>query len=91
MTYNAFTLDPSDYTSISETLAFSSGTFEGGMGSTQCVNISITDNLAFEKTESFFVIISSEPEVYLPDPNVTVVIADDEGMSCWKLLRVEFH
>ena len=49
------------------------------MGSTQCVNISITDNLAFEKNETFFVIISSEPEVTLPDPNVTVVIADDEG------------
>ena len=48
-------------------------------GDMQCVNISIIDNFAYEKNESFSVHISSEDGVSVPDPYVDVVIADDEG------------
>ena len=70
-----------DYTALSVSMPFPAGTSEGDADSTQCVDISIIDNMAFEKNETFFVIISSEPEVILFDPNGTVVIVDDEGIS----------
>ena len=70
-------LAPTDYLSVSTQSNFP---VSSENGSTECVNISIVDDLAYEKDKIFFVIIESEPEVILPDPNVTVVIADDEGM-----------
>ena len=48
-------------------------------GDVRCVNISITDDFAYEKNESFSVHISSEEEVSVPDQYVDVVITDDEG------------
>lgn len=68
----------SDYSSIMDTLSFPEGTTMAD--NTQCINISITDNGAFEKDEYFLVHISSEPEVSVPDPFTFVNITDDEGM-----------
>lgn len=75
-----FFIDGADYDAISETLTIPAGSASGASGSIQCQNISIVDNNAFEKSETFFVYLSSEPNVQVPDPNVTVTILDDEGM-----------
>ena len=78
--------DGSDYTSIIEDAPFPAGSTSGDM---QCVNISIIDDFAYEKNESFSVHISSEEEVYVPDPYVGVVIADDEGE--WYVTLIALH
>ena len=70
---------PDDYASVSSVLTFPVGTSEDGPGSVQCINISITDDLAYEEDESFLVLISAESEVAVTDPNTTVLIADNEG------------
>ena len=70
-----------DYEAISVTLVIPLGSMSGA---TQCQDITIVDNSAFEKNESFFVILSSEPNVQVPDPNVTVTIIDNEGILVTK-------
>lgn len=71
---------PDDYYSLSVTLSYPAGTLPGDANSVQCVTVNITDNMAFEKNETFTVNISSEAGVGIADPITTVVIVDDEGI-----------
>ena len=67
------------------------GSVEGDGNRTRCVAVSLVDNFAYEKNESFFVNITSEPGVVIPTPNVTVVIEDDEGIIAVNVLYCIFQ
>ena len=65
------------------TLTIPPGTISGTNEATQCVNITIVDNMAYEKDEYFLVEISSDDSgVMILDDSSTVNITDDESTLC---------
>ena len=60
---------------IDDSLSFSSGSQSGDM---VCTNISIFDDLAFEKEEDFFVHVSTEPDVIIDDEYAIINIIDND-------------
>ena len=73
-------LDGQDYTGlVQHTLTFPSGS---SSGATECVNISIIDDEAFEKDEVFSVhIVDFEEGIIFNTSYVEVMITDDEGIN----------
>ena len=49
-------------------------------GDTVCLNVSIVGNMAYEKPESFFIHLVSEPEVTVSIETAQIDIEDDEGI-----------
>ena len=73
-------IDGSDYQfTPNPDLAIPSGTIDADPDSTQCINITIFNDLIYEKDEYFSVHVASEEEVSIPDPYASVNISDDEG------------
>lgn len=69
-----------DYIAVNnQTLSFDVGDVDGEL---RCVDITILDNIAFEKTEHFYVHIDSETEVVIHQEYAPVYIVDDDRKSC---------
>ena len=77
MTHTLYVIG-SDYTAVSFQGAFRVGATNGD---DVCVDVFITNNRAYEKTESFFLTVTSERNVQISDPTVYVSITDDEGTN----------
>ena len=73
-------VEDSDYTSISSTITFLSGSTDS---TSQCVNISVTDDAALEGNQTFTVTLTtSDPDVLLLGNDMTVItIEDNDGVS----------
>jgi hypothetical protein len=73
-----FILDRQDYTPLDDVvLSFAIGSFNGRE---ICTEIQIIDNEAFEKTEHFYIRITSEENVVIRENSAPVYIIDDDGM-----------
>ncbi len=66
-----------DFEAVSAIIFFPIGSMAGAKES---INVTILDDMAFEKNEDFWIHLSSEPAVYISMPYVNVTIIDDEGM-----------
>lgn len=74
----------SDYVAVTEVLTFPEGSIEGARS---CLNISILDDMAFEKTEYFTVDIGNTPgNVQVHIASTSVHIMDDD--SKWNIYTV---
>ena len=70
-----------DYDEVMETTGFDSGSDNGAVA---CVDVSIQDNMAFEKTESFVLHLSVElgvSNVWVDLGYTKIIIFDDDRMS----------
>ena len=67
-----------DYEAVDSMLYFDIGSVDG---EELCLNVTITDNQAFEKEENFSLHFMSEPNVISHSMYTRVIIADDEGKS----------
>ena len=67
----------SDYESVSSSLMFPAGSING---STQCINITITDDEVLEADETFTVTLTTTtPRVMVGTAQTTVTITTDES------------
>ena len=74
--YNPATID-SDYTSVSSDEVFTTGSTDND---TRCVNITIEDDEALERDETFTVTLTtSDPNVMLGQDMTTITIVDNDG------------
>ena len=48
-------------------------------GDMVCLNITITDDMIFEKAETFSLEVVSEQNVIIEDNNTMIIITDDDG------------
>lgn len=80
MSSHSFFLDGQDYVGFDQhTLTFPSGS---SSGATECVNISVMDDKAFEKDEVFTVHLVDFEEGIIADTSyIEVIINDDEGIK----------
>ena len=55
-----------------------------------CINITITNDEAFEKDEYFTVLVASEMNVMVQN-NLTVHISDDDSKGIWEWIEILTH
>ena len=73
-----FIIDTLDFVGVSTTLSIPSGS---PVGFTECVDIEVFPDRAFEKDEVFSVHISSERNVNISMPYTSVTIVNDDSKS----------
>ena len=67
---------PGDYTTLVTELTF---TADDGIGSVQCVNVTIIDDEILEPDQSFTVSLSSSDPVVFGIDQASIVIGDNDG------------
>ena len=68
--------DDDDYEEVNAMLYFDVDSDNGDM---VCLNVTINDDMAFEKVENFALEVVSELNVIIEDNNTMIIIADDDG------------
>ena len=78
MNMTSSAVEDSDYTSISSDIVFLSGSTDG---TSQCVHITIIDDIALEGNQTFTVtLMTSDPDVRLGN-DVTVITIEDNDCT----------